>query len=95
MERMFIGVTRAEATRMADAKLCAAKWLLAETEQIPTSINNEKHRRGRKLAGLFLICITHRSAFHRTQQCRILIRQETNKHQTNNVQMFIAIYLML
>ena len=43
MERMFIGATRAEATRMADdwwfikrdsAKLCAPRWLLAERHQM-------------------------------------------------------------
>jgi hypothetical protein len=48
MERVFIGATRAEATRMADewwdvkrdcAKLCAPKWLLAERDQMPISIN--------------------------------------------------------
>ena len=49
MERVFIGATRAEATRMADewwelkrdfAKLCVPKWLLAERDRtLPSLIN--------------------------------------------------------
>ena len=48
MERVFIGATRAEATRMADewwahqrdyANLCAPKWLSAERHPTPSSIN--------------------------------------------------------
>ena len=48
MERVFIGATRAEATRMADEwwgrqkglrQTYGPKWLSAERNQMPSSIN--------------------------------------------------------